>query len=66
MQLMSTCDVVFASLAEDCLVVSGSVSRERVLDIVWTVNTVTGPTVKSCGMRDSYCTFMQMVHVRLW
>ena len=27
------CDVTFALLADDCLVVSGSVSRERALDI---------------------------------
>ena len=36
------CDVVFASLAEDNLVVSGGLSRARDLDLVWTVNTVTG------------------------
>ena len=60
------CDVVFALLAEDYLIVSGGLSRDRVLDLVWTVNTVTCPTVKSRGMRDSYRTGMQMVRVALW
>ena len=57
MQLMNTFAMLsFASLAKDYLVVSGGLSRERVLDLVWTVNTVTGSTVKSRGMRDSYRT----------
>ncbi len=59
------CDVVFALLAEDYLVVSGSVSREPVLDIAWMVNTLTGSTVDSRRMRDSYRTGMQMVRVAL-
>jgi hypothetical protein len=48
------CDLLLASLAEDYLVVPGGLSRERGLDLVRTVNTVTDRTVKSRREGDSF------------
>ena len=48
------CDLLLASLAEDYLVVSGGLSRERVLNLVRTVNTVIDCRLKSRRKGDSF------------